>query len=113
MRMKTSKIELVNPGIATSLVEEQLTSHYVRDAEHGINDYWSVHQGYLKMREAKGREPVKKARRIIDLMSWSYFNGLLDTSTRMSAEANGTDMTDAELQQTVQSLFQLLDRKST
>ncbi|NPU91617.1 MAG: class I adenylate cyclase [Gammaproteobacteria bacterium] len=104
---KGGKIELVNPGIATSLVEEHLSFHYVRDAEHGINDYWSVHQGYLKMREAKGREPVKKARSIIELMTWCYFNGLLDASTRMSAEANGTDMTDAELQQTVQSLFQL------
>lgn len=104
---KGGKIELVNPGIASSLVEEHLSFHYVRDAEHGVNDYWAVYQGYLKMREAKGRDPIKKARSIIELITWCYFNSLLDNSTRMSVEANNSDMSDAELQQTVQSMMQL------
>ncbi len=104
---KGGKIELVNPGIASSLVEEHLSFHYVRDTEHGVNDYWAVHQGYLKIREARGRDPIKKARSIIELVTWCHFNSLLDSGTRLSVDANGSDLSDAELQQTVQSLLQL------
>ena len=104
---KGGKIELVNPGITSSLVEEHLSFIFVRDAEHGVNDYWAVFQGYVKNREAKGRDPIKKTRSIIELVTWCYFNSLLDNTTRFSVEANGTDLTDNELQQTIQSLFQL------
>ncbi|RLP55077.1 MAG: class I adenylate cyclase [Ketobacter sp.] len=104
---KGGKIELVNPGITASLVEEHLSFHYVRDEEHGINNYWAVFSGYLKEREARGREPTKKGRSIIELISWCYFNKLLDQTTRLSVEDNDTDMTEHELQQTVQSFFQI------
>jgi adenylate cyclase class 1 len=104
---KGGKIELVNPGITSSLVEEHLSFIYSRDAEHGVNNYWAVFQGYVKNREAKGRDPIKKTRSIIELVAWCYFNSLYDNTTRFSVEANETDLTDNELQQTIQSLFQL------
>src|SRR5690606_29688201 len=47
---KGGKIELINPGITSSLVEEHLSFHFVRDTEHGINNYWAVFQGYIKNR---------------------------------------------------------------
>lgn len=104
---KGGKIELINPGITQSLVEEHLSFIFVRDSEHGVNDYWAVFQGYLKNRDAKGREPVRKSRSIIELLVWCHFNGLFDNSTRFSVEANGTDLSDNELQQTIHSLFAL------
>lgn len=104
---KGGKIELINPGITSSLVEEHLSFHFVRDTEHGINNHWAVFQGYVKNREARGREPIKKSRSVIELIAWCFFNGLLDSTTRFSVEANGTDLGDTELQQTIQSLFQL------
>jgi len=103
---KGGKIELVNPGITSSLVEDHLSFHYVRDTEHGINNYWSVFPGYLKTKEAKGREPIRKTRSVLELIAWCYFNGLLDQNTRISVEPNGTDLTEHELQLTVQSFFQ-------
>lgn len=104
---KGGKIESVNPGITSSLVEDHLSFHYVRDAEHGINNYWAVFPGYLKTKDARGREPIQKNRSIVELIAWCYFNKLLDQETRLSVEANGTDMSDQEIQQTVTSFFQI------
>lgn len=104
---KGGKIELVNPGITATLVEDHLSFHYVRDTEHGVNNYWAVFPGYLKTKEARGREPTRKTRSLIELVAWCYFNKLLNQDTRLSVEANGTDMTEHELHQTVQSFFQL------
>lgn len=104
---KGGKIELINPGITSSLAEEHLSFIFVQDIEHGVNNHWAVFQGYVKNREAVGREPIRKTRSIIELVAWCYFNGLLDGNTRFSVEANGTDLSDTELQQTLHSLFQL------
>lgn len=104
---KGGKIELINPGITTSLVEDHLSFHYIRDDEHGINNYWAVYSGYYNMKDARGLEPTKKSRSVIELLSWCYFNKMLDQSTRLSVEANGTDMSEHELQMTVQSFFQI------
>ncbi|MAR93226.1 MAG: adenylate cyclase [Pseudomonadales bacterium] len=104
---KGGKIELINPGITSTLVEDHLSFHYVRDREHGINNYWSVFPGYLNVKDARGREPIRKARSVVELITWCYFNGLLDQQTRLSVEANDTDLNEHELQRTVQSFFQL------
>ena len=104
---KGGKIESVNPGITATLVEDHLSFHYMRDAEHGINNYWAVFPGYLKTKDARGREPIQKSRSVLELLAWCYFNKLLDQNTRLSVEANQTDLTEQELQQTVNSFFQI------
>lgn len=102
---KGGKIEFVNPGITSSLIEEHLSFHYVRDTEHGINNHWAVFPGYVKTKDAAGREPTKKNRSIVELIAWCYFNKLLDQNTRLSVEANNTDLTEHELQAIIHSFF--------
>ena len=63
--------------------------------------------GYLKTKDARGREPIQKSRSVLELLAWCYFNKLLDQNTRLSVEANQTDLTEQELQQTVNSFFQV------
>jgi len=104
---KGGKIEMVNPGITASLVEEQLSFHYVRDTEHGINNYWAVFHGQLSTEQARGREPVRKTRSLVELVAWCFFNKLLDQHTGLLVEANGTELSTAELNATVQSFFSI------
>ncbi|PIE40768.1 MAG: adenylate cyclase [Gammaproteobacteria bacterium] len=107
---KGGKIELVNPGITPDLTEDHLSFHFVKDEEHnGINDYWAVYRDYLKAKDTKGREPIKKGRSVIELIAWCYFNKLIDNATRfsMDAEEHTTDLSDAELHAIVLSFMQL------
>jgi len=66
---KGGKIELVNPGITSSLLEDHLSFHYIRDTEHGVNDYWAVFQDYVKTKDTKDLEPIKKTRSLIELVA--------------------------------------------
>ena len=110
---KGGKIELINPGITPDLAEDHLSFHFVHDPEHpGVNDYWVVHRDYIKLKEASQREPIKKARSIIELIAWCHLNKLIDSATRFSMDAPEatTDLTNSELQQIIQSMNQLFPK---
>ncbi len=112
---KGGKIELINPGITPDLAEDHLSFHFIRDPEHpGVNDYWVVYRDYIKLKDARHREPIKKARSIIELIAWCHFNKLIDSATRfsMDAEDDATDLSDTELQQIIQSFTQLFPRNA-
>lgn len=107
---KGGKIELVNPGITPDLTEDYLSFHFKQDKEHpGVNDFWMVYRGYYKAKDIRGEEPIKKARSIIELIAWCYFNKLMDGATRYSMDAvkDTTDLTDLELQQIINAIGQL------
>ena len=113
---KGGKIELINPGITPDLSEDHLSFHFVQDEEHpGINDHWAVYRDYLKAKDTRGREPIKKARSVVELIAWCHFNKLIDSATRfsMDAEAGTTDLSDSELQAIVQSFTQLFPENIT
>jgi adenylate cyclase class 1 len=107
---KGGKIDLINPGIAQDISEEHLSFHLSNDTDApGLNGFWSVYRGYLKRRDIRGHEPVKKARSIIELIAWCYFNRLIDLSTRLSidTEKQASDLNDQELSQLVMAFYQL------
>ncbi|OUS27603.1 hypothetical protein A9Q99_14265 [Gammaproteobacteria bacterium 45_16_T64] len=107
---KGGKIELINPGIASNLTEDHLSFHFIEDDKQpGVSDYWAVFRGYLKIVDAAGHSPIKKSRGLLELVAWCYFNKLIDQSTRFSVDqsAEGCDLTDGELNQTVQGLSRL------
>ncbi|OUR98036.1 hypothetical protein A9Q81_12305 [Gammaproteobacteria bacterium 42_54_T18] len=106
---KGGKIELINPGITSNLTEDHLSFHFNKDLEHpGIGDYWAVYRGYLKMSDAGGHSLIKKSRGLLELIAWCYFNKLIDQSTRFSMDQNiDGDLTDNELNQTIQGFFSL------
>lgn len=111
---KGGKIELINPGITPDLSEDHLSFHFIYDPEHpGVNDHWAVHRDYIKLKDARGRDPIKKARSVIELIAWCHFNKLIDSATRfsMDAEDETTDLSDSELQLIVQSFQQLFSSK--
>ncbi len=109
---KGGKIDLLNPGITTSLVEFNLSFHHIVDKEHRINHRWVAYQGYLKPKDISEQTPIKTTRSIIELLAWCYFNQIIDQNTRLSVEAEGTDMSENELNQTAQSLLAIFPNRT-
>lgn len=108
---KGGKVEMVNPGITSNLEEEALSFHYMRDEDHpGLNDFWAVHRGYVKIRDIRGQEPLRKSRSLIEMLAWCIFNKLIDNTTRVTADSTGTDLSETELQRLVQHFFQLFPK---
>ncbi|HET8707559.1 MAG TPA: class I adenylate cyclase, partial [Pseudomonadales bacterium] len=106
---KAGKIELINPGITPDLAEEQLSLHYVDYSEANEQNNtgaWLLYRGYLKEKDALGEQPIKRTRGLIELLSWCYFNKLIDASTRFFIEPGKSDLSELELQQTITSLQQ-------
>jgi len=106
---KAGKIELINPGITPDLAEEQLSLHFVDYSETGDaigNGAWLLYRGYLKERDALNEQPIKRTRGLIELLAWCYFNKLIDASTRFFIDAEKSDLSELELQQTITSLQQ-------
>lgn len=108
---KGGKIEMVNPGITSNLEEESLSFLFVRDEAHpGLNDHWAVHRGYVKLKDVRAQEPLRKSRSLIEMLAWCFFNKLIDSATRITTDSTGTDLTEVELQRLVQHLFQLFPK---
>lgn len=108
---KGGKIEMINPGITSNLEEEILSFLFARDEEQpGLNDHWAVHRGYVKLRDARNQEPLRKSRSLIELLAWCFFNKLIDSSTRITTDSNGIDLQETELHRIVQHLFQLFPK---
>ena len=102
---KRGKIERLNSGIASAPSELNLSFHFVADQEYGINDHWVVYSGYVKRKDAERHESLRKDKNIVQLLTWCYFNHVLDGYSRLSVEPGSTDMTENELTQLAQSLM--------
>ncbi|CBL43677.1 Adenylate cyclase [gamma proteobacterium HdN1] len=104
----SGKVEQVNPGMAHDLREDALSLHYIYDAENpSLDHYWVVQRGYVKARDIQNtQEPLRKSRSLIELLAWCIFNRLLDESTHISADCEGSDLTETELKRLTQHFFQ-------
>jgi len=105
---KGGKIELVNPGIASSMAADHLSIHA---DEVIINDTdlpsWVCYSGLVTTAQKDYHTPIKRAESIIEILTWGYFNGLVSRNTRYYLDPGDSDLNEYELQQTAQSFNRL------
>ncbi len=95
---KAGKVEQINPGLAPSLAEENLS--FVQDPEP---DGGGEGQGWLMFRdmESAGRPghqpPIRRAGHLMELVLWSYLNGLLTRGTRLNVRSVDGSVSPADL----------------
>ena len=109
---KGGKLELVNPNISPNISEEHLTFHFKPASIDGNRqDYWAMYLGRISA-QALQQPAIKKARSLIELLAWCYFNQLIDHFTRFQLFAEDSDLSKPELQQITQSFRELFPIKT-
>lgn len=78
---KAGKIELVNPGIASNLVEDAISLH--ENSTPGGQASWVVYRGEVDPDQARLHTPLRRSVGVLELIAWCYFNGLLARGTRL------------------------------
>jgi len=103
---KAGKIEMVNPNITSTLHEEQLSFMFKGDPD---NPSWAMHSGSIKPGQIPIQlQPLKRSRSLIELLSWSYLNTLLDDKTHYSLFPGESHLNDFELQSLISSFHHLI-----
>lgn len=102
---KTGKLELINPNIAPSLTEEQLTIFRdMADPHTNKKSTWSLHTGAVRPDQRELNPAIRRSRSVVDLLAWCYFNKILDQSTRFSLHPGETSLSENEIKQIILSL---------
>lgn len=77
---KSGKVDIINPGTFSDLLEEQLA--FVKSNIHGKQG-WFLYQGASRQEQANNI-PLKQTYSLLELIAWAYLNGVLDQRTRVS-----------------------------
>ncbi|MEJ2681915.1 MAG: class I adenylate cyclase [Gammaproteobacteria bacterium] len=106
---KSGKIEYINPNIAPNLTEEHLSVR--REFTTGQNGLkvgnWAVFSGTVQQAEQGRFQAIQRGPRVVELLAWCYFNGLIDGATRLTVAAGETDLTEPELRHVLNHLQSL------
>ncbi len=92
---KPGKMEWLNPGIAPSLSEEDLSFHYWGETDG--KPQWAVHAEHPHPAGFDPRAALKKGDSLLALLAWCYCNGLMTASTRLHISGQSAPVSEAEL----------------
>ena len=92
---KAGKIEILYRGITEDLWEERVTLHRLQAADGG--EAWALYRDFVPPGRAAVETPLHRARSVLELLAWCWFNRVLDLRTTVSLYAEGSDLCDREL----------------
>ncbi|WP_404367627.1 class I adenylate cyclase [Marinobacter sp.] len=102
---KAGKIELINPNIAPSLAEENLSFHH--QSSHGggeVSEGWLLYRDLENPSDAFWQPVIRRSSNVTDLLVWCYCNGLLTRATRLNVRAGTSVLSVAELREMLEAL---------
>ena len=101
---KTGKIEIVNRGISQDVWESVLNFYQI--SQKGRDSGWALlAEGELDEHGEKGSMvPLKKARHVVEVIAWAYFNGLIDSTTTAKVSNFDGSLTSREIHALVNDL---------
>ena len=74
---KAGKIETINRGISSNIVESNIT--IIQSSGKGAEESWSLYPGVVEGHEPGGS--LKRARSIVEVLAWCHFNRLVGPRT--------------------------------
>ncbi|EPE37506.1 class I adenylate cyclase [Candidatus Photodesmus anomalopis] len=99
-----SKITLLNPKIAFSLNESDLT--FIEVQEGGINQAgWYLYNQPLIAHRIIGQAKLEYNKYLSKLVAWAFFNGVIIRTTRLHSVIRNTDLDLNKFTQMVSNLF--------
>ncbi|KZZ09448.1 hypothetical protein A3749_01840 [Oleiphilus sp. HI0078] len=104
---KAGKVERVNPGIVGDLWEENLAIHHTSSQlMPSEQSGWLLYRNLSTDSDASFEVPLKKFTSMVELLAWLYFNGIVNSSTRLSLVPGDTGYRLQEVQQMIRALQQ-------
>lgn len=100
---KAGKIDVVYKGITSDLHEERICIH--RLAGQASREVWAAYGGPVTERNVEFATPLRRARSLIELLAWCYFNRILNSNTLIAMYAHGSDLNDREVSAIVGQLM--------
>ena len=97
---KAGKIEIVNREISGNLLESHLGIHHT--AHRRGEQTWLLHRD--SGAEAGQTPPLKRARSAVELLSWCYFNNLIDNATVLTLQTETDGVTTKEVREILRCL---------
>ncbi len=99
---KPGKLELLNQGITGDLLETHLTLHEVIDED--FHSTWSLYLGVVTPENTVVETPVRRARSVLEILAWCYFNRILDRRTALAVYSRGNWLTTLDIKAVVDRL---------
>lgn len=78
---KAGKIEILNRGIAPDIHEPTVSLHYLTTLQGGAS--WVLYRGIIRAQELGDTTHLKRTANLIDMLTWAYFNGVLDQKSKI------------------------------
>lgn len=100
---KSGKVELINQGITASLHEPRISLHEMAGADH--QDSWQLFTGVVPRGNPDNEVPMKRSRSIVELVSWCYFNGIIDKGSLVGVYHHTSTIGDRDIQLMVRYLL--------
>lgn len=106
---KAGKVEKVNPGIAPNMWEENLAIHHssVQSFSDGGGG-WLLYRDLTSTADAPYHPVLKKSSELVELLAWLYFNGILNSSTRLSFVPGSSEVRLGDVQQIISAFEQVI-----
>ena len=98
---KTGKVDIFNHDNDISLNYPKITIYQKRNTT--TKNSWQMYQGHINTHELNDIKPVKRSQNIIELITWAYFNKIIDSHSAISL-IDGDNLTVKELRQLLVSL---------
>ncbi|WP_372972100.1 class I adenylate cyclase [Marinobacter sp.] len=80
---KAGKVEMVNPGIAPTLMEENL-AFWHGGSRRSVTDEWRLFRNLDSLADKGAQAAIRRAGSLVELVVWCHCNGLLAPATRLS-----------------------------
>lgn len=102
---KAGKVDLLNLDITPNLHEKDL---YFCQVSHRTQTVWAVYAEAVSYRDAPKEQPLRRCESLVELLSWCYFNGVANTSTKLVAMEGEHQLTNIELKKIFNTLEEAL-----
>ena len=102
---KAGKVDIIHQGITKDLYESHLSIHQFFGDDD--NESWMIFSGIVDEKEIAVRSPIKRTYDLMELITWCFFNKLLNKNTIIALYADRSDLSEREILQTIQIMEKL------
>lgn len=102
---KAGKIDIIHQGITNDLYESHLSIHQFFGDDD--NESWMVFSGIVDEKNIAVRSPIKRTYDLMELITWCFFNKLLNKNTVIALYADKSDLSEREILLTIQTMTKL------
>ena len=100
---KAGKIDIINRGILADLYEPQVTLSEITN-EEGDGSGWNAYRGVVNPGDLRMEMPIKRARSLIELIAWCYFNKVISKRTVFVLYSSRSHHTASDVENLVNNL---------